>query len=76
MNVKSFNPIDTTIEESGDSSTAIKTDLRKGIEVKRVFSTKGIHPADQLEWDKRTASIGDDKGNILFQQDNIEVPKD
>lgn len=41
----------------------------------RVFSTKGENPFDQLRWQKRTASISDDKGGVLFEQHNVEVPE-
>jgi len=29
-----------------------------------------------LEWDRRTASISDSKGNIIFEQKDVEVPAD
>ena len=46
-----------------------------GLAVKRVFSTAGAHPFDQLEWEKRTAEITDDTGKAIFKQENVEVPK-
>jgi ribonucleoside-diphosphate reductase alpha chain len=46
-----------------------------GLAIRRVFSTAGVHPFDQLEWDKRSAEITDDNGNVIFKQDNVEVPK-
>jgi ribonucleoside-diphosphate reductase alpha chain len=42
---------------------------------KRTFSTAGVHPFDQIEWDKRTAEITDDAGKTIFKQENVEVPK-
>ncbi len=47
----------------------------RGLQVPRVFSTKGVSPFDQVEWDRRKASITDDKGKVIFEQDNVEVPK-
>ncbi|MBI9016063.1 MAG: vitamin B12-dependent ribonucleotide reductase [Phycisphaerae bacterium] len=47
---------------------------RKAIPVERFFSTQGVNPFDQIEWDYRTATITDDKGNIVFEQKNVEVP--
>src|SRR5205807_10407669 len=46
-----------------------------GLRFKRVFSDGGISPFDQMEWDRRTAKITDDGGKIIFEQENIEVPK-
>ena len=44
------------------------------IQVSRVFSTPGVHPFDEVEWEERTASITDDKGDVLFEQQDVEVP--
>ena len=43
--------------------------------MQRVFSTEGINPFDQVKWEHRTAEIKDDKGNVVFEQDGVEVPK-
>ena len=45
-----------------------------GLAVKRVFSTEGRHPFDELVWERRTARITDDKGAALFEQKEVEVP--
>ncbi len=45
-----------------------------GLELKRVFSTEGVHPFDELTWEKRSAAIKDDKGAIIFEQKDAEVP--
>jgi ribonucleoside-diphosphate reductase alpha chain len=44
--------------------------------VKRFFSKSGVHPFDELEWELRTASIQNEKGQTIFEQRNVEVPKD
>jgi ribonucleoside-diphosphate reductase alpha chain len=36
----------------------------------------GISPYDEVEWERRTATIADSKGNIIFEQKDVEVPKD
>ncbi|MBM3847881.1 MAG: vitamin B12-dependent ribonucleotide reductase, partial [Verrucomicrobia bacterium] len=48
---------------------------RKGIRLERVFSTAGVDPFEQLEWDHRTAEISDDAGKTIFKQEQVEVPK-
>lgn len=48
---------------------------RKGLRIKCVFTKKGISPFDMVEWEKRRASIVGDKGELIFVQDNVEVPK-
>jgi ribonucleoside-diphosphate reductase alpha chain len=47
----------------------------KGLKIDCMFSRKGVSPFDEIEWDRRRASISDDKGNVIFAQDDVEVPK-
>jgi ribonucleoside-diphosphate reductase alpha chain len=52
---------------------------RAGIEFGRYFTTRleeGKTPYDDMAWETRTATIGNDKGAILFEQRDIEVPAD
>jgi ribonucleoside-diphosphate reductase alpha chain len=46
-----------------------------GIEFSRHFTREGVSPYDEIEWELRTASIANEKGEILFQQEGVEVPK-
>ncbi len=42
--------------------------------VSRRFTTAGVHPFDEIEWEERTASISGGDGEIVFEQDDVEVP--
>src|SRR5579859_1050493 len=46
-----------------------------GLTFKPVFSKPGVHPYDEIEWEKRTAEITDDSGKAIFKQEDVEVPK-
>ncbi|HON92831.1 MAG TPA: vitamin B12-dependent ribonucleotide reductase [Sedimentisphaerales bacterium] len=46
----------------------------KGLTIEPFFSTPGVHPFDQIEWEIRSAKISSDTGEAVFEQDNIEVP--
>ena len=48
---------------------------RRGLRVQRFFSTEAKNPFDEIEWDRRTAVIRDEKGKTIFEQTNCEVPK-
>ena len=48
---------------------------RGGVTIPARLSHRGISPFDEIEWDRRTASINDDRGNAIFSQPNVEVPK-
>ena len=43
--------------------------------VPRVFSTEGVSPFDQVDWEIRTAEIKDEKGRLIFQQVDCEIPR-
>src|SRR5438094_9856584 len=48
---------------------------RKGIKVKRYFTRPGVHPFAEVEWEKRRAFISGEKGEVVFEQREVEVPK-
>ena len=52
-----------------------KKEVQKGISIEPLLSGDKESPFNQIEWEKRKASITDDKGNVIFSQDNVEVPK-
>jgi len=62
---------------------ALKTKEQKsgrlGIAFPRYFTARlesGKTPYDEVQWETRTASIGNDKGATIFEQRDIEVPAD
>src|SRR3954464_6269778 len=65
-----------TVDERRMASPEARTAQgRSGMVVPRVFSTEGVHPFDQIDWEIRTAEIKDEKGRAIFQQVNCEIPK-
>jgi ribonucleoside-diphosphate reductase alpha chain len=49
---------------------------QRGLVFSRRFSAEGVSPFDAIQWEKRTASITDTKGNTIFEQKDVEVPVD
>jgi ribonucleoside-diphosphate reductase alpha chain len=47
-----------------------------GLKIARRFTRGGVSPYDDVEWELRTASITDAKGNSIFEQRDVESPKD
>lgn len=41
----------------------------------RVYTEPGVHPFDQVQWEKRNASITNEKGEVIFEQSDVEVPE-
>jgi ribonucleoside-diphosphate reductase alpha chain len=71
-------PIDETIAADQPSVTpsqvSVEAKRGQGMSVERVFTQKGVHPFDEIQWEVRTATISSEKGDILFEQNNVEVP--
>ena len=49
---------------------------KHGLTFKRHFTKPGVHPFDEIEWESRTAAIQNEKGQTIFEQRNVEIPKD
>src|SRR5216110_909075 len=58
------------------STTASATRTAAGLTFRRLFTKPGVSPYDEIEWEKRIAQITDSKGGVIFEQKDVEVPKD
>src|ERR1039458_5192184 len=47
-----------------------------GLSFRRFLTKPGISPYNEVEWDLRLAQITDAQGNVIFEQKDVEVPKD
>src|SRR5258705_889542 len=47
----------------------------RGLSFQRYFADGMKSPFDAVEWEKRTALIGNEKGVTIFRQEDVEVPK-
>jgi ribonucleoside-diphosphate reductase alpha chain len=67
-------------EHSNETATPAVTttaEMRSGsgLEFRRYFTNGRVSPFDAVEWERRTAQIGNEKGQVIFRQENVEVPK-
>jgi ribonucleoside-diphosphate reductase alpha chain len=46
-----------------------------GLEFPRYFTLPGVDPFDEVEWEIRAAVIGNEKGKVVFEQREVEIPK-
>lgn len=60
---------------NGKSEVAAGTRAQSGIVFRRMFTDGKVSPYDKVEWERRTALIGNEKGQTIFKQENVEVPK-
>src|SRR6266478_3832823 len=68
-----------TTAEPQVNSTAPSISMKKtapGLSFRRFFTKPGVSPYNEVEWDRRLAQITDTQGNVIFEQKDVEVPKD
>jgi ribonucleoside-diphosphate reductase alpha chain len=46
----------------------------RGLSFERRWTTPGVHPYDEIQWELRTANISNESGKTVFEQTDIEVP--
>ena len=71
---------DKTTAAAATSSAAPVTTTKKrsapGLTFKRYFTKAGVSPYDEIEWELRLAQITDAQGGVIFEQKDVETPKD
>ncbi len=58
------------------SASVPASSVQGGLTFSRRFSSGAASPYDEVQWEFRTASITDSKGNTIFEQKDVEVPID
>ena len=60
----------------GVAGTTTSSTAREGLGIRRFFTTEGVHPYDEVEWELRDAIIQNYRtGEVAFEQKDIEFPK-
>jgi ribonucleoside-diphosphate reductase alpha chain len=67
MALKNQSPAATQTTSGAHSKT--------GLDFRRYFTDGRVSPFDAVEWEQRVAQIGNEKGQVIFRQENVEVPK-
>ena len=59
-----------------ETASAMKSaGTKSGLRFERYFTDGRTSPFNEVEWEKRTALIGNEKGMTIFKQEDVEVPK-
>ena len=67
----------TATETTTTSSPAVPAKKKSpGLSFRRLFTKPGVSPYDEIEWELRLAQITDAQGSVIFEQKDVEVPKD
>ncbi len=46
-----------------------------GLAFPRFFTEAGVDPFDEVEWEQRAAVIGNERGEVVFEQRDVEIPR-
>ncbi|MDD8016887.1 MAG: vitamin B12-dependent ribonucleotide reductase [Bacteroidota bacterium] len=65
---------EATVASAQQTSRTEKGEVR-GLIFRRYFTREGVHPFDEIEWELRTAVISNEKGEKIFEQKDVEIPK-
>src|SRR5258706_15200000 len=64
------------VKKSEASTVANNKEKAAGLTFRRLFTKPGVSPYDEIEWELRLAQITDAQGNVIFEQKDVETPKD
>ena len=65
-----------TTQDGLPESTRRSKSAASGLEFQRFFTRDGVDPFDEIEWETRSAVIGNERGENVFEQHDVEIPKD
>src|SRR5271163_1384717 len=75
-----YSPLPTPYPSSGATAPAQNASTpnysRGGLTFSRRLSKAGLSPYDEVQWERRTASITAASGKSIFEQKDVEVPID
>jgi len=75
-----ITPETATAVPSPATLASVQTSVQKkkapGLSFRRLFTKPGVSPYDEVEWELRLAQITDSQGNVIFEQKDVEIPKD
>lgn len=58
----------------GTGSARVSVTAGAGLSIERRFTRDSVHPFDEVQWERRSAVIGNEKGENVFEQHDVEVP--
>src|ERR1700742_2957043 len=67
-------PIPPVSPVSNDAEKRVKK-TAPGLAFPRFFTEAGVDPFDEIEWELRSAVIGSQGGEVVFEQHDVEIPK-
>ena len=69
------SPVPMTSVEPPRSKAKAASAAAPGLTFPRFFTDADIDPFDEVEWELRAAVIGNERGDVVFEQRDVEIPK-
>lgn len=63
------------IRNSFSLGTQEKKVNKKGLTVQRIFTTRGVDPLANIEYEYRTSTIRNPDGSVVFEMKDLEIPR-
>jgi len=63
-----------TKREKSESDAKVDDKPREIVPIERHFTQAGVDVYDTLQWERRTARIQGESGEVVFEQEDVEVP--
>ena len=67
--------VEPKINKPNDRLNGAAAPQRRGVALERFFTTLGVDPYSEVEWDLRSAVIAGEDGRVVFEQKDVEVPR-
>ena len=61
--------------QRSERATGGRQARRRAFELRRLFTRAGVDPYSTVEWEHRSAVISGEKGEVVFEQHEVEIPK-
>jgi ribonucleoside-diphosphate reductase alpha chain len=62
-------------QEAEEGVAQARPERKTGLTLERYFTRPGVDPYDEIDWESRSAIIVNEKGKVVFEQTNVEIPK-
>jgi ribonucleoside-diphosphate reductase alpha chain len=76
---KNVADVAAAARRNGNHGARVQTEgtvkTKSGLRFERFFTPPGSHAYDLIEWERRTAAITSEKGQVIFEQKDVEVPR-
>ena len=67
--------VDALVEKDKPRSKVRTAPAVVGLTFPRFFTEAGVDPFDEIEWELCAALIGNERGELVFEQRDVEIPK-